>query len=153
MAALSGEYLWWKAEEMEGQFGLTDAEGVNPRETPTDAVVDQAKRSRNGLQVRATHRRRGLGHLDAGPTDHSEGISASYRKGQVRAEMTWHIIAATEKSGGVRVAGGMSKMAKRELLATIQDRYRVSSTNDKTRILDEFLAVTGHHRKHAIRLL
>ena len=43
-------------------------------------------------------RRRGLGHLDAGPTDHSEGIFASYRKGQVRAEMTWHIIAVTENS-------------------------------------------------------
>ena len=51
------------------------------------------------------------------------------------------------------MAGGMSKMAKRELLATIQDRYRTSSKNDKTRILDEFVAVTGHHRKHAIRLL
>ena len=44
-------------------------------------------------------------------------------------------------------------MAKRELLATIRDRYRASSKNDKTRILDEFVAVTGHHRKHAIRLL
>lgn len=43
-------------------------------------------------------RRRGLGHLDAGPTDHSEGIFASYRKGQVRAEMTWHIIAVTENA-------------------------------------------------------
>ena len=48
---------------------------------------------------------------------------------------------ATEKSGGVGVAGGMSKMAKRELLATIRDRYRASSKNDKTRILDEFMAV------------
>ena len=44
-------------------------------------------------------------------------------------------------------------MAKRELLATIRDRYWASSKNDKTRILDEFVAVTGHHRKHAIRLL
>ena len=51
------------------------------------------------------------------------------------------------------MAGGMSKMAKRELLATIRDRYRASSKNDKTRILDEFVAVTGHHRKHAIPLL
>ena len=51
------------------------------------------------------------------------------------------------------MAGGMSKMAKRELLATIQDRYRASSKNDKSRILDEFVVVTGHHRKHAIRLL
>ena len=44
-------------------------------------------------------------------------------------------------------------MAKRELLATIQDRHRAPSKNDKTRILDEFVAVTGHHRKQAIRLL
>ena len=45
-------------------------------------------------------------------------------------------------------------MAKRELLATIRDCYRASSKNDKTSILDEFIiAVTGHHRKHGIRLL
>ena len=51
------------------------------------------------------------------------------------------------------MAGGMSKMAKRELLASIQDRYRESSRKDKSKILDEFIAVTGHHRKHGIRLL
>ena len=44
-------------------------------------------------------------------------------------------------------------MAKRELLITIRDRYRESSKKDKGRILDEFIAVTGHHRKHGIRLL
>ena len=48
-------------------------------------------------------------------------------------------------------------MAKQELLATIRDRYRASSKkdkpNNKSRILDEFIAVTGHHRKHGIRLL
>ena len=44
-------------------------------------------------------------------------------------------------------------MAKQELLATIRDRYRTSSRQDKSRILDEFIAVTGHHRKHGIRLL
>ena len=44
-------------------------------------------------------------------------------------------------------------MAKQELLASIRDRYRESSRKDKTRILDEFIAVTGHHRKHGIRLL
>ena len=47
----------------------------------------------------------------------------------------------------------MSSMAKRELLASIQDRYQGSSKKDKSRILDEFIAVTGHHRKHGIRLL
>ena len=44
-------------------------------------------------------------------------------------------------------------MAKRELLASVQDRYRESSRKDKSKILDEFIAVTGHHRKHGIRLL
>ena len=44
-------------------------------------------------------------------------------------------------------------MAKQELLATIRDRYRASSKKDKGRILDEFIAVTGHHSKHGIRLL
>ena len=44
-------------------------------------------------------------------------------------------------------------MAKQELLATIRDRYRASSKREKSRILDEFIAVTGHHRKHGIRRL
>ena len=44
-------------------------------------------------------------------------------------------------------------MAKEELLAQIRDRYREPSKKDKSRILDEFIAVSGHHRKHGIRLL
>ena len=44
-------------------------------------------------------------------------------------------------------------MAKQPLLATIRDRYRASSKKDQSRILDEFIAVTGDHRKHGIRLL
>ena len=48
---------------------------------------------------------------------------------------------------------GISRMAEKELLATIRDRYQRSTKRDKGRILDEFTAVTGLHRKHAIRLL
>ena len=44
-------------------------------------------------------------------------------------------------------------MAKQELLAAIRERYRGASKRDKTRILDDFITVTGHHRKHGIRLL
>ena len=44
-------------------------------------------------------------------------------------------------------------MAKQELLISIRDRYRESCKKDKGRVLDEFIAVTGHHRKHGIRLL
>src|SRR5690606_13595055 len=32
-------------------------------------------------------------------------------------------------------------------------RYRQSKRPDRSAILDEFVAVTGYHRKHAIRLL
>ncbi len=44
-------------------------------------------------------------------------------------------------------------MAKQDLLATIRGRYRELSRKEKSKILDEFIAVTGHHRKHGIRLL
>ena len=40
-----------------------------------------------------------------------------------------------------------------ELVEAIIERYRSSSRVDKQRILDEFVAVTGYHRKHAIRVL
>ena len=51
------------------------------------------------------------------------------------------------------MGGGVSKMAKQELVATIRDRYQQACKKDKGRILDEFTAITGHHRKHGIRLL
>src|SRR5688572_29405222 len=40
-----------------------------------------------------------------------------------------------------------------ELVAAIGERYRAASKKDKVAILDEFVAITGHHRKHAIRVL
>src|ERR671927_889159 len=40
-----------------------------------------------------------------------------------------------------------------ELVAAVVEQYRQSGRYDKTRILDEFVAVTGFHRKHAMRLL
>lgn len=43
--------------------------------------------------------------------------------------------------------------ARRELVRAVGDRYRASSREEKRRILDEFVAVTRWHRKHAIRVL
>ena len=40
-----------------------------------------------------------------------------------------------------------------ELVEAIRERYRTSGRTDRRRILDEFVAMTGYHRKHAIRLL
>lgn len=42
---------------------------------------------------------------------------------------------------------------RKELTEAIGTRYRDVSTNERSRILDEFVAVTGYHRKHAIRVL
>lgn len=40
-----------------------------------------------------------------------------------------------------------------ELVAAVAGRYQGSSRAERGRILDEFVAVTGLHRKHAMRLL
>ena len=47
----------------------------------------------------------------------------------------------------------MVSQSKKDYLAKIKDRYRHARRRGKSRILDEFCEVCGHHRKHAIRLL
>ena len=47
----------------------------------------------------------------------------------------------------------MSTEGRRGLLRAIGERYRAGSRETKRLILDEFVAVTGYHRKHAIRML
>ena len=43
--------------------------------------------------------------------------------------------------------------AWREVLAVVAERYRSGTRREKGRILDELCAVTGWHRKHAVRAL
>lgn len=47
----------------------------------------------------------------------------------------------------------ISKQSQKELIEAIRQRYAKATKQEKTRILDEFEAMTGYHRKHAIRLL
>src|SRR5262249_8647207 len=47
----------------------------------------------------------------------------------------------------------ISKQTKAELLAALRERYLRVTKREKTKVLDEFVAVAGCHRKHAIRLL
>ena len=47
----------------------------------------------------------------------------------------------------------ISKSSRAELLEALRQRYRCACKQDKAKILDEFVAVAGCHRKHAIRLL
>jgi hypothetical protein len=42
---------------------------------------------------------------------------------------------------------------RRELTQAVGERYRRSDRNEKRQILDEFIELTGYHRKHAIRVL
>ncbi len=43
--------------------------------------------------------------------------------------------------------------SRKELIEALRGRYRSAAFGDRVKILDEFVAVTGYHRKHAIRLL
>ncbi|MGH7899017.1 MAG: integrase catalytic domain-containing protein, partial [Candidatus Binatia bacterium] len=47
----------------------------------------------------------------------------------------------------------ISDGAKRELIQAVSERYRAASKAEKRHILDEFVALTAYHRKHAIRVL
>lgn len=47
----------------------------------------------------------------------------------------------------------ISAETKQELLEVVRERYRQATRQGKSKILDEFVAVAGFHRKHAIRLL
>jgi hypothetical protein len=47
----------------------------------------------------------------------------------------------------------MSMTTRKELTEAIGARYRVAWKSEKQKILDEFVALTGYHRKHAIRTL
>jgi hypothetical protein len=40
---------------------------------------------------------------------------------------------------------------RRELIDAVAARYRTAGRDEKKEILDEFVKVTGFHRKHAIR--
>src|SRR6202795_882511 len=51
------------------------------------------------------------------------------------------------------MAGRISMGARREITAAVVDRYRSAGRADKGLILDELCAVTGWHRKHAVRAL
>ena len=47
----------------------------------------------------------------------------------------------------------VSMATRAELIEAIGKRYRSADRESKGRVLDEFVAVTGFHRKHAMRLL
>jgi hypothetical protein len=51
------------------------------------------------------------------------------------------------------MAGRISMSARREVVSAVAERYRSAIRKEKGSILDELTAVTGWHRKHAVRVL
>ncbi len=51
------------------------------------------------------------------------------------------------------MAGQISMGARREVKASVAERYRLAGRSEKGLILDELCKVTGWHRKHAVRAL
>ena len=51
------------------------------------------------------------------------------------------------------MVGDISAVTRTEVLRAVRSRYREASKKDKSRMLDEFVAIAGCHRKHAVRLL
>lgn len=47
----------------------------------------------------------------------------------------------------------VSKPARKEIIGALRLRYRLAPKLDKGQILNEFIALSGYHRKHAIRLM
>lgn len=47
----------------------------------------------------------------------------------------------------------VNRDARRELVRVLAGRYQSATKAQKARILDEFVAISGYHRKHAIRTL
>ena len=47
----------------------------------------------------------------------------------------------------------VSMATREELVKAVTERYARSERPEKSRILDEFVAVSGFHRKHVMRLL
>ncbi len=47
----------------------------------------------------------------------------------------------------------ISPAVRQELVTAVTERYQQSTAVEKRWILDEFVALTGYHRKHAIRVL
>jgi len=48
---------------------------------------------------------------------------------------------------------GISRQARKELIAALRLRYKDATKKEKSLILDEFVALAKCHRKHAVRLL
>src|SRR3954452_2399870 len=56
-------------------------------------------------------------------------------------------------TGDKELGKRLSMSTRQELISVVREQYARTMGAERQRILDEFVSVTGYHRKHAIRLL
>lgn len=71
----------------------------------------------------------------------------------LNAEPLPHVIAARQRRSAGATMRRLSVATRKELTSALAQRYRVANRVERSRILDEFVGVSGSHRKHAMRLL
>jgi hypothetical protein len=64
-----------------------------------------------------------------------------------------HLICSPHLGAGANQMRRISMATRDELVEALAGRYALGNQAEKSRILDEFVAVSGYHRKHAMRLL
>lgn len=47
----------------------------------------------------------------------------------------------------------LAMVTRRQLVRALKTRYQAANKAEKTRLLEEFILISGYHRKSAIRLL
>ena len=57
------------------------------------------------------------------------------------------------RPGQRNVTGQISMTTREALIEALRLQYRGAAFSDRIRILDEFVALTSYHRKHAVRVL
>ena len=57
------------------------------------------------------------------------------------------------RRGQHNVTTQISMATREELIEALRLRYRSAALNERVKMLDEFVALTCYHRKHAIRVL
>ena len=66
---------------------------------------------------------------------------------------SWRCYPSSFDMTGNRIGRQLSLATRQELIQAIAERYHSVARQEKKQILDEFIKVTGYHRKHAVRPL
>ncbi len=137
-------------------------ERLNPALPPEaiTAAVDELTRDRSAMSLEAANREVYLllkeGIKVSVPDREPSKVRPQKNRGALPHNFGYRRrVVASARCYQVSMQGKkpMGKEARSELVDALRERYRAAPREAKGRILDEFVAVSGFHRKHAVRLL